>query len=54
MNAEAEVLDAVRAAGFAPQSAAFLGGWRTGRATYRVTLADGPEPRPEMDAGLPH
>ena len=43
MNAEDEIVDAIRAAGFTPQSTVFLGGWRTGRATYRVTLTDGTE-----------
>jgi hypothetical protein len=52
MNAEHEILDAVRAAGFTPRSAVFLGGWRTGRATYRVTLADGTELKARRHQGV--
>ena len=38
---DAEVLAAVREAGYEPRSAVLVGGWRAGRATYRITIAGG-------------
>jgi hypothetical protein len=52
VNASAYILEAVRPSGFTPHSTEFLGGWRAGRASYRITLADGTQLKARRHQGV--